>query len=231
MHFLERYKLFLFDLDGLLVDTEVFHWQAYKQVVESWGGTFDWDYSSYLVVAGKSASSIRERIEEEQPNLFIKRSWKEFYAEKKSTFLQLLAKSEISLMSGVERALAYISTLDVPMVVVTHSPIQVVDAVKKIPILSSISEWISREDYDLPKPAPDGYLVACKKFDVFPEDAIGFEDAVRGIDSLLAAGCQPVLVNKSNEEARQTCAARGVPVFSSFEKINTPDCDPISLRG
>jgi len=219
MHFLERYKLFLFDLDGLLVDTEMFHWQAYKKVVESWGGVFDWDYPSYLVVAGKSASSIRERIEEEQPNLFIKRSWEELYAEKKKAFLQLLAESKISLMPGVEKALAYISTLNVPMVVVTHSPIQVVDAVKEIPSLSSISGWISREDYDLPKPAPDGYLVACKKFGVSTEDAVGFEDALRGVDSLLAAGCQPVLINKSNEEARQTCAARSVPVFSSFEEI------------
>jgi len=219
MHFLERYKLFLFDLDGLLVDTEILHWRAYKSVVESWGGTFDWDYPSYLVVAGKSAFSIREKLESEQPHLFIERSWEDLYARKKSTFLRLLSESEITLMPGVEGAMEYIAQRGFPMVVVTHSPIQVVDAVKKLPALSPISRWISREEYSNPKPAPDGYLVACKEFNVSPEDAIGFEDAVRGVDSLLAAGCRPILINKNNDEARQTCIARGIPVFSSFEEV------------
>jgi len=122
-------------------------------------------------------------------------------------------------MAGVEGALEYMSTLNIPMVVVTHSPVQVVDAVKNKPMFSAISSWISRDDYTRPKPAPDGYLVACKKLGISPEHAIGFEDAVRGIESLVAAGCQPVLINANNNDARQTCISRGIPVFSSFADV------------
>jgi beta-phosphoglucomutase len=220
MRIFEHIDLVLFDLDGLLVDTERLHWKAYQKMCEAFGSTMDWDYPIYLRVAGGSAHGIQKQLLEEIPSLFHGRTWEELYAVKKEKFFELLTSSPIPLMPGVEQCLPRLATLQKPMVVVTHSPQRFVEMVQSsCPVFKLITRWVSREMYDAPKPAPDGYRVACSMMKVPPERAVGFEDTVRGIDSLLAAGVYPVLVNANDQSARAYCEERGGMVFSTFDEI------------
>lgn len=220
MRTLEAIDLFLFDLDGLLVDTEMLHWKAYRSMCEIFGCRLDWEYSAYLQLAGGSSDGIQRRLHQELPQLFSGRTWEELYAVKKQKFLELLASSAIPLMPGVQECLPRLARLQKPMVVVTHSPKAVVERVRTAhSVFSSITHWISREMYDAPKPAPDGYIAACLGQRVPPERAVGFEDSVRGVDSLLAAGVYPVLVNACDRTAQSYCRRKGVCVMSSLSEV------------
>ncbi len=212
--------LFLFDLDGLLVDTEQLHWTAYQAMCQLFGCTMDWDYPTYLRVAGGSADGIQQRLRREMPQLFIGRTWEDLYAIKKEKFLELLASSSIPLMPGVEQCLSDLVRLGKPMVVVTHSPQIVVERVQgSHRIFDCMAQWISREMYKAPKPAPDGYATACSRMNIAPERAVGFEDTIRGIDALLAAGVVPILVNAHDESARRYCCQKGIRVLSSLADL------------
>ncbi len=220
MRTFEEIDLFLFDLDGLLVDTEILHWKAYQKMCQVFGYTLDWDFRTYLQVAGGSADGIARRIQREMPQLFFGRKWDELYAIKKEKFLELLASSPIPLMQGVEQCLSRLATLQKPMVVVTHSSTKIVKTVQAShPVFSLITQWVAREMYEAPKPAPDGYRAACDILKVAPGRAIGFEDTVRGIDSLLAAGVQPILVNGHDTAARGYCQQKGLSVIASFSEL------------
>lgn len=210
----------LFDLDGLLVDTEQLHWQAYQQMCVHFGCTLDWELPLYLQIAGGSAGGIKDRMHKELPQLFEGRTWEQLYEVKRQRLFDLLAHSSIPLMKGVEEALPKLKKIGVPMVVVTHSPKAFVDLVRAAhPIFALMTSWVYREMYKAPKPAPDGYVRACQEVGVDPERAVGFEDTIRGIESLLAAKVQPVLINASDASARSYCQEREIRMFSSFEEL------------
>ena len=64
-----------------------------------------------------------------------------------------------------------------------------------LPILRSLPNWITREDYKRAKPAPDGYLVAKARYTKPGDKIIGFEDTVRGWKALHSAGIEGVVVS------------------------------------
>ena len=220
MSFLFDGGAMLFDLDGLLVDTEQLHWKAYRGMCEQFGCTLDWDFPLDLEVAGAAAGGIQKRMRAELPKLFEGRTWEELYEVKRQKLFDLLAHSPIPLMKGVAEVLPILAAASKPMVVVTHSPKAFVDLVRAAhPLFALMTSWVYREMYDAPKPAPDGYLRACREIGVSPKDAVGFEDTIRGIESLAAAEVQPVLVNASDPSVRLYCKERGIRVFSSFEEM------------
>jgi len=200
------FDLFLFDLDGLLIDSEAMHWRAYKAMCAQFGCTMTWDLSSYLVTAGSSADALQQRLREEFPQIFEGREWSEIYALKQQTLFNHIRINPPKPMPGAKVFVQQLKRLNKPMVVVTHSPREVVDGIQGL--FPEIDRWITREDYVRPKPAPDGYLCACRLYAVDPSCAIGFEDTVKGIRALEAAGCHGILVNVQ--------AQKGENVFHSF---------------
>lgn len=208
-------ELLLFDLDGLLVDTEVFHWQAYRATCEKLGGSLPWSFQKYLALSGKSATAIEEQLRLEQPILFHGRTWNDLYVEKKRQLESILATKPIPLMPGVEPFIAAHSHK--PMAVVTNSPKAFTELVmRNHPFLANISCWVYREKYKAPKPSPEGYLCACREKGTPPHNAVGFEDSLRGVEALLAAGCTPILVNDRDDGFQKVCFERNILVVPSF---------------
>lgn len=211
----QKAHLLLFDLDGLLVDTEPFHWEAYKSACETLGGRLPWDFQEYLILAGRSATAIQEALQNVQPGIFQKHTWEELYRIKKAQVQKLLEQESIPLMPGVK---AFIELhRQKPKAIVTHSPKAFSDLILKThPFLSQVPCWIYREKYTVPKPSPESYLLACREMNVDPTKALGFEDTLRGIDALVQAGCTPILVNSTNKEFQKICSERQILAIPSF---------------
>lgn len=213
-------SLLLFDLDGLLVDSEIFHWMAYQRMVEQLGGQLQWDYLTYLQVAGTSSQAVRERLAKEFPELFERYSWDEMYTVKREQLEKLLDTNPVPLMPGVEQFLSALKESSAGLAVVTHSPLRFVEQVRAAhPVLAGIDLWVYREMYIHPKPAPDCYTTACALRGVAPDRTIGFEDSWRGIEALGAAGCRPVLVNGRDAELRRRCQELSMCAVSSFDEL------------
>lgn len=211
----EKAELLLFDLDGLLVDTESFHWKAYQAACEKLGGTLPWTFLEYLSLSGSSATAVQEKLRKEQPELFVKYTWDDLYREKKAQLQILLSSLPIPLMPGVQEFIERYRAK--PMAVVTNSSQSFTELVVKThPFLALVRCWIYREKYKESKPSPEAYLLACHEMNVQPANALGFEDTLRGVNALLAAGCTPVLVNNSEPEFQKICAQKQIFVIPSF---------------
>ena len=71
--------------------------------------------------------------------------------------------------------------------VVTNSNLAMINSIRaRIPVFGSIQHWITREDYEKPKPDPECYLKAIALYGKKGDRIIGFEDSVRGLTSLEA---------------------------------------------
>ncbi len=198
MKWIERFQLFLFDFDGLLVNTEELHFQAYVQMCFLRGFTLDWDFSRYCGAAHFDATALRDALYAYLPGLYVQEPrWEVLYAEKKNIYMQLLRAGKLQLMPGVEKLLYMLKEAAIKRCVVTHSPQEQVDYIRSmIPVLDLIPHWVTREHYQRPKPAPDGYEIAIERFAARGDGVIGFEDSLRGLQSLQATRkAYPVLIS------------------------------------
>ena len=221
MQWLGTFQLFLFDLDGLLVNTEEIHYQAYKLMLERRGYKLPWDFMTYFRIAQSDATAPRRYIYAEFPKLHQEEpDWDVLYREKKSAYLSLLESKQAPLMPGAEKMLQLLAQHDVKRAVVTHSAKQFVEVLKeKNPILATIPHWFTREDYKEPKPAPDGYLKAIEQLAEPRDKIIGFEDSSRGLRALLQTRAKGIFVNSIDDEAFTKFTNEGVPTFKTLDDV------------
>lgn len=196
MQWIFQYQLFLFDMDGLLVDTEKLHYQAYINMCAARGYQLPWNFHRYSEAAHHDANALRDQIYEEFPKLKRQEpDWKVLYEEKKQMFMELLEKGSVPLMSGVKELLNALQVANIKRCVVTHSPSSLIEKIREQnPILNTIPNWISRNDYTHPKPHPECYQIAIKKLAESQDRIIGFEDSPRGLQALLETQAKPVLI-------------------------------------
>ncbi len=223
IQWISDYDLFLFDLDGLLVNTEELHFEAYITMCRNRGYSLPWDFSTYFKIAQQDAGSLKKYIYKEFPNLQQQEpQWEMLYAEKKKAFLEIVAQEEASLLPGASHLLTVLQDADKKRCVVTHSEKQLVTLLrKKNPILNTIPVWFTREDYEKPKPSPDGYLKAIKELSTPTDRIIGFEDSLRGMNALLATSAKPIFVNGVDSDTRDYFKNKGVATFASLEEVCT----------
>jgi beta-phosphoglucomutase len=190
MNWISKFQLFLFDFDGLLVNTEILHLEAYRRVCLQRGFVLDWDLKRFVQAAHVDAVSLRHDIYRELPDLYLQEpKWDVIYAEKKAMYQKLLHEGELQLMPGVADLLTHLHRANIRRCVVTHALKAQTDLIRsKIPLLETIPVWITRENYQEPKPSPQCYQKALQMLKKKGDRTIGFEDSLRGLKAMIEAG-------------------------------------------
>lgn len=202
MKWIHDYQLFLFDFDGLLVDTEKLHYQAYIDMCAHRGYQLEWSFARYSQAAHHTATALRDQVYAEFPSLQESEpDWAVLYQEKREVLLHLIETSPIPLLPGVESFLRLLDKHSIKRCVVTHSPLSLVEKIrKKNKVLETIPYWITREDYNHPKPNAECYQLAID-LHALPDDLVmGFEDSPRGFNALAQTRATPILVCPSDSK-------------------------------
>lgn len=221
MDWVENFQLFLFDFDGLLVNTEALHFQAYQRMCHKYDCQLEWTFVDYCRVAHHDRLQLEEEIYQVLPQLYAKEpNWSILYEEKKRAFVELVHQGRISLMPGIANLLKQLEKKKINRCVVTHSPRQFIDLIcLQHPVLQTIPHWITREDYQKPKPASECYHVAINRLAKKDDAIIGFEDTLRGMTALLGTKAKPVLVSEIIQEDALKSLPSHVMHVRSFEDL------------
>jgi beta-phosphoglucomutase len=212
MDWIRDYQLFLFDFDGVLVDTEPLHYAAYLEMSRRRGCPVDWDFKRFSREAHCRAMGFFDGWEREYPDLFKEGPSKaELYEEKKRIYLDMLQKTPLKLMEGVEPLLDALDAHQIKSAVVTNSPKNQIEIIKgALPQLQKIPLWITREEYVNPKPSPLAK----------PGDRIiGFEDSLKGLKALIAADVESMLICSSDLEHVEEGKRLGARHFQTLLSI------------
>jgi beta-phosphoglucomutase len=196
MNWILQYQLFLFDFDGLLVDTERLHYQAYINMCADRGFQLTWSFHRYSAAAHHKSTDLRDQIYLEFPDLQAKEpNWQVLYEEKKRHFLNLIENGTVPLLPGAADLLLALQEAGIKRCVVTHSATSLIQKIRQQnPILDTIPHWITREDYTNPKPSPECYQIAIAKLAQPHDRIIGFEDSPRGLHALIGTQAKPILI-------------------------------------
>src|SRR5262245_56736118 len=101
MDWIQDYQLFLFDFDGLLVNTERLHYAAYAELCRRHGCALKWDFERFCREAHRKAMGIWDGLKREFPSMFESGvAVDALYEEKKSIYVDLLKTSPLELMEG-----------------------------------------------------------------------------------------------------------------------------------
>ena len=87
--------------------------------------------------------------------------------------------------------------------------------------LAVIECWMTRSDYERPKPAPDGYQKAIDMLSVSGDRTIGFEDTPKGVMALNQTIALPVLVSDLNYDLAPLKLKKGARHVSSITALST----------
>lgn len=225
MDWIHNYQVFLFDLDGLLVNTEELHFMAYKNMLKARGFDLPWDFNRYCQTAHYHSDRIRDELFELFPALREQEpSWDVLYSEKKNAMVKLLKSGAVHLMPGVEELLFALQKTNITSCVVTHSPDELVRIIReKNPLLNSISKWITRHDYNEPKPSSECYLRAISKYAKENDTVIGFEDTPRGLTALMGTRAKAVIICEAKYPEIPEFIKRGALHYPSFKAILQDD--------
>lgn len=211
--------MLFFDFDGLLVDTEQIHYQAYQEMCRNRGFDLPLDFIHYCAIAHYTSEGLADIVYQSCPILQKEEPrWEVLYREKTAIYHDKLRNKSVVLMPGVEEFLQEI--VGIPSCVVTHSARPLTETIrKKQPLLNCIPFWVTREDYEDPKPASDAYLLAIRRFVAPDEEIIGFEDTPRGIRALQGTRAKPVLVTQIDYPEIPLLQEQGVLYFRDFHEV------------
>lgn len=205
-------RALLFDLDGLLVDSEPVWFEVESAFLATLGHV--WTHADALACMGQGT-----------PNTL--RLWRDRFGVEvdlerdTETILDgVIARApSIPLKPGARSLLEWAARRRVPMAVASssrHRLIEAVLAAKDLrPYFASV---VSGQDVSRGKPAPDIFLLAAERLGVPPEQCVVLEDAVAGTMGALAAGAQVIVVPSAPDPRFATLAAH---VVASLELVPT----------
>lgn len=176
----------IFDLDGVLLDTEPFYTRATEQVVAPFGKVFDWSVKAQLM--GRDAlTSARTLV----GALDLPITAEEYLARKEPLLAEMFPRApEIPGAAGLVRTL---HARGLRLAVATSS------STPHFRLKTARHEWFDRfeavvcsdhPDVKQLKPAPDIFLVARAALAAPPETCLVIEDSLAGVAAALAAGLQ-----------------------------------------
>ena len=214
-------KVFLFDLDGVLINDEAI-WEERKQQMYAtiFGNEIHEKLGSTL---GVNIDGIYERAASLGASVSKSEFTKEFYKIAGDIY------STAPIPDGIVELANYLKSKEYLIGIVSASPLSWITTVtKRLSFEDDIETIISlheREDLSH-KPAPDGYLEALKALEASPDSAFVLEDSNSGIKAAKAAGIYTIglrqnLVPGYVQDGADAYAANMQDVINIIEKIQS----------
>jgi HAD superfamily hydrolase (TIGR01509 family) len=178
----------LFDMDGLLVDTEPLWFETEAEVMARLGAT--WTKADQERLLGGSMAHtvgyLLSKATRPAPPAEVAR-WM------MDGMLRRAAAGRVIIRPGARELLAEVAAAGLPHALVTGSQREFADAVVASAGLT-FTVTVTGDDVTRPKPDPEPYLLAAKLLDAAPERCVALEDSPSGVTSATAAGCLVVAV-------------------------------------
>lgn len=189
-------KAFIFDLDGVIVDTAKYHYLAWKKIASELGIEFTHEHNELL----KGVSRVRSLdiilgLGEVEATQAQKDQW---LIQKNEDYLSYLVDMDQSeILPGVMTVLKFLKA--------NHQPIALGSASKnarpileKTGILSYFDAIVDGNDVSNAKPDPEVFLQAAQKLGISNENSIVFEDSVAGIQAANIASMTSIGIGEAS---------------------------------
>lgn len=181
----------IFDMDGLLLDTEGIYTEVTRLIAERYGRTYDWSIKQHII--GRGAADLARYVVEA---LDLPISPEEFLVIREPLMRERFPRAQA--MPGAQELVRHLKAHQVPIAVGTSSS-QLSFGQKT----TQHGDWfalfdtiVTADDPEVgaAKPAPDIFLTAARRLGVAPEHCLVFEDSPFGVTAAKAAGMTAIAI-------------------------------------
>jgi beta-phosphoglucomutase len=185
-------KAFIFDLDGVIVDTAKYHFLAWKELANSLG--FDFTEQQNELLKGVSRVKSLE-ILLDIGHIELSQAEKDKYLhEKNEQYLSYIAKMDTrEILPGIPELLAFLKKEKIPFALGSASKNARL-ILENLKLLDDFDAIVDGNDVSTAKPDPEVFLIAAERLGIEPKDCIVIEDAFAGVQAANSAGMTSVAI-------------------------------------
>jgi HAD superfamily hydrolase (TIGR01509 family) len=203
----------VFDLDGVLVDSEQVWDDARRELVAERGG--EWTDGATRAMMGMSSVEWSNYMREE---LHVELAPAEISAAVVAKLEQLYHR-ELPLLPGAREAVRAVGGRW-PLGLASSSNREIIDLVLELAGLTdAFAATVSSEEVARGKPAPDVYLEAARRLDVAATECAAVEDSTNGLRSATAAGMYVIAIPNPHFPPAQDALRTAAAVVASLDEL------------
>lgn len=204
-------KGFIFDLDGVIVDTAKYHYLAWRNLANSLGFEFTEQQNERF----KGVSRVRSlNLLLEMGNYKATQAQKDkWLIQKNEEYLAFIDKMDASeILPDVPRVLDYLIDQNQGIALGSASK-NARPILKRVALSSKFQHIVDGNDVTIAKPDPEVFLIGAKKLACDPKNCIVFEDSIAGVQAANAGGMLSIGIGEKDilHEAQY--------VFTDFTEI------------
>ncbi|TPN82189.1 beta-phosphoglucomutase [Aquimarina algicola] len=178
-------KGFIFDLDGVIVDTAKYHFLAWQNLASSLGISFSEEQNEQL----KGVSRVRslEKILEWGNTSISQEEFNRLMTEKNEEYLVYISKMDATeILQGVPEVLNYLKLKEQGIALGSASKNARI-ILEKVHLQNMFDVIVDGTNVSKAKPDPEVFVNGAQELNISPKDCIVFEDSVAGIQAANAA--------------------------------------------
>ena len=210
-------KAVIFDMDGVLVDSQPYHFKADIDTMAEYGVIKDQKF--YEAFAG-TLTDNRMRTLRDMFGLDVPAE--ELIEKREKMILDIMANEDIKPISGIPELLRSIKALGLKTAVASSSGIELIKLVlDRLGIAVYFDSITSGNDVKRGKPDPDVFLLAAERIGVNPRDCFVVEDSENGVKAAKSAGMKAL--GYINPTSGNQCLDMADAVTDDFRKVDIND--------
>jgi beta-phosphoglucomutase len=204
---------FIFDLDGVIVDTAKYHYLAWRKLANELG--FEFTHEQNELFKGVSRKRCLEILLDIGAITASQEQFDRWMVDKNVDYLEYIENMDATeILPDVPRVLEYLRERDIPIALGSASK-NATPILEKVGLLHYFDAIVDGNNVTKAKPDPEVFLIAAKKLGVDPSNCIVFEDAVAGIQAANTATM--VSIGIGNDQI----LSEAVYNFKDFTEIDT----------
>lgn len=209
---MDKIKGFIFDLDGVIVDTAHYHFLAWRDLAQGLGIEFSEEDNEQL----KGVSRIRslEKILSWGDKYLSDNEFEELITSKNEDYLSYVNRMTVEeILPDVPRVLSFLRNSEQKMALGSASK-NARTILKKVELIKEFDAIVDGTNVTTAKPNPEVFLKAANALRVEPENCVVFEDALAGIEAANRAGMLSIGIGDA------TVLKEADFVFSNFTQVS-----------
>lgn len=208
-------KGIIFDMDGVLINSEPFHYRAWKETLK--GRNIDLDYKVYRGCIGSTIDYLMKILHDHYGIPLEDVSLRREMNEKKDELIK--KEGYPPLIPYVKEFLHRLSEGGYQLAVASSSPLSYIERVTDHwGIQKYFQKLVSGESVKNPKPAPDVFLKAAKELGLSPQECIVIEDSEKGCIAAKNAGI--TCIGYHNPDSGKQDLGSAYMIIEGYEEID-----------
>ena len=206
----------IFDMDGLLFDTETVYQRGWTVIADEFGVERKPELGK--ACCGTCGDLTRRLVHEYHPTVDA-----DAYVRRVIEYVRDEAAKHLPVMTGAREILMYFRTRGIRMATASSSTCEQIErTLKQSGLYEYFDAVIGGDLVANGKPAPDIFLLASDRIGIQPMDSYVFEDGYNGLRGAAAAGCTPVMIPDTmppTDEMREICAGIYPSLLAALDAV------------